>query len=42
VTYRLRNGFDHRSARQIERKAALEHLLDGIEAPVARASSYSE
>jgi ATP-dependent DNA ligase len=36
------NGFDLRSARQIERKAALENLLDGIEAPVARASSYSE
>jgi len=35
------NGFDRRSARQIERKAALENLLDGIEAPVGCASSYS-
>jgi hypothetical protein len=35
------NGFDLRSARQIERKAALENRLDRIEAPVVRASSYS-
>jgi bifunctional non-homologous end joining protein LigD len=32
------NGFDLRGARQIERKAALENLLEGIEAPVV----YSE
>jgi bifunctional non-homologous end joining protein LigD len=32
------NGFDLRGARQIERKAALENLLEGIEAPIV----YSE
>jgi hypothetical protein len=32
------NGFDLRGARQIERKAALANLLEGIEAPVV----YSE
>jgi bifunctional non-homologous end joining protein LigD len=32
------NGFDLRGARQIERKAALENLIEGIEAPIV----YSE
>ena len=32
------NGFDLRSARQVERKAALENLLKEIEAPIV----YSE
>jgi bifunctional non-homologous end joining protein LigD len=32
------NGFDLRGARQIERKVALENLLEGIEAPIV----YSE
>jgi bifunctional non-homologous end joining protein LigD len=32
------NGFDLRGARQIQRKTALENLLEGIEAPVV----YSE
>src|ERR1700755_2208950 len=35
------NGFDLRGARQIERKAALENLLEGIEAPAVYADTLS-